>query len=323
MSQSCSARMSSARDGSCLLCEALLEVVGESWWMLLVEEGKRGGRLVVDAELRSERPVAVISHPFQVISTCPPSLGWPPRGEVKEAKCAEFVTNHVTADLRSIAFRCHSRSSQAPFNGYALLPLAFRSAIACWTRRPLLPSALSPLNGLTSIGSGACLLSATENRANDASGCCETTTRHHWSQSLGHRHCLLSLYGARSSASTLEWLTSTPPPSDRRPPRPTSLLDRGHLDGGERGRRRRRVRTGGHPPEGRTCSHFRVWCVPPSSDLTPSSQLTYPRPLDLFSIGVGPSSSHTVGPMRAAKIFVSVRVSCRAQQQKPVFSTNS
>lgn len=26
---------------------------------------------------------------------------------------------------------------------------------------------------------------------------------------------------------------------------------------------------------------------------------------DLFSIGIGPSSSHTVGPMRAAKIFVS------------------
>lgn len=25
---------------------------------------------------------------------------------------------------------------------------------------------------------------------------------------------------------------------------------------------------------------------------------------DLFSIGVGPSSSHTVGPMRAGKIFV-------------------
>jgi hypothetical protein len=25
---------------------------------------------------------------------------------------------------------------------------------------------------------------------------------------------------------------------------------------------------------------------------------------DLFSIGIGPSSSHTVGPMRAAKIFV-------------------
>jgi hypothetical protein len=27
---------------------------------------------------------------------------------------------------------------------------------------------------------------------------------------------------------------------------------------------------------------------------------------DLFSIGVGPSSSHTVGPMRAGKIFVQV-----------------
>lgn len=25
---------------------------------------------------------------------------------------------------------------------------------------------------------------------------------------------------------------------------------------------------------------------------------------DLFSIGIGPSSSHTVGPMRAAKVFV-------------------
>src|SRR5437867_2277266 len=25
--------------------------------------------------------------------------------------------------------------------------------------------------------------------------------------------------------------------------------------------------------------------------------------LDLFSIGIGPSSSHTVGPMRAAKLF--------------------
>lgn len=25
---------------------------------------------------------------------------------------------------------------------------------------------------------------------------------------------------------------------------------------------------------------------------------------DLFSIGVGPSSSHTVGPMRAGKIFI-------------------
>ena len=27
--------------------------------------------------------------------------------------------------------------------------------------------------------------------------------------------------------------------------------------------------------------------------------------LDLFSIGIGPSSSHTVGPMRAAQAFVS------------------
>ena len=26
--------------------------------------------------------------------------------------------------------------------------------------------------------------------------------------------------------------------------------------------------------------------------------------LDLFTIGIGPSSSHTVGPMRAAKSFV-------------------
>ena len=25
---------------------------------------------------------------------------------------------------------------------------------------------------------------------------------------------------------------------------------------------------------------------------------------DLFKIGIGPSSSHTVGPMRAAKMFV-------------------
>lgn len=65
-------------------------MVGESWWMLLVEEGKRGGRLVVDAELRSERRVAVISHSFRVVSTCPPSLVWPPEGEVSEAKCAEF-----------------------------------------------------------------------------------------------------------------------------------------------------------------------------------------------------------------------------------------
>ena len=26
--------------------------------------------------------------------------------------------------------------------------------------------------------------------------------------------------------------------------------------------------------------------------------------LDLFSVGIGPSSSHTVGPMRAARLFV-------------------
>lgn len=26
---------------------------------------------------------------------------------------------------------------------------------------------------------------------------------------------------------------------------------------------------------------------------------------DLFSIGIGPSSSHTVGPMRAARMFAS------------------
>ncbi|MGO3830498.1 MAG: serine dehydratase beta chain, partial [Corynebacterium casei] len=26
--------------------------------------------------------------------------------------------------------------------------------------------------------------------------------------------------------------------------------------------------------------------------------------VDIFSVGVGPSSSHTVGPMRAAKSFV-------------------
>ncbi|HBY86746.1 MAG TPA: hypothetical protein DEO86_12840, partial [Colwellia sp.] len=25
---------------------------------------------------------------------------------------------------------------------------------------------------------------------------------------------------------------------------------------------------------------------------------------DMFSIGIGPSSSHTVGPMKAAKLFV-------------------
>ena len=32
--------------------------------------------------------------------------------------------------------------------------------------------------------------------------------------------------------------------------------------------------------------------------------------LDMFSIGVGPSSSHTVGPMRAAHAFVSSLAEC-------------
>ena len=38
--------------------------------------------------------------------------------------------------------------------------------------------------------------------------------------------------------------------------------------------------------------------------------------MDLFTIGIGPSSSHTVGPMRAARLFMDslpaqpVRVSC-------------
>ena len=48
---------------------------------------------------------------------------------------------------------------------------------------------------------------------------------------------------------------------------------------------------------------------PSSSDVDESASL--PRAehavistFDLFSIGVGPSSSHTVGPMRAGKIFV-------------------
>ena len=30
----------------------------------------------------------------------------------------------------------------------------------------------------------------------------------------------------------------------------------------------------------------------------------YVSGLDLFSIGIGPSSSHTVGPMRAARLFL-------------------
>jgi len=52
--------------------------------------------------------------------------------------------------------------------------------------------------------------------------------------------------------------------------------------------------------------------LPNNSDGTsPDSQYEVPRPehavistFDLFSIGVGPSSSHTVGPMRAGKIFI-------------------
>ena len=35
--------------------------------------------------------------------------------------------------------------------------------------------------------------------------------------------------------------------------------------------------------------------------------LTLISRVDLFSIGVGPSSSHTVGPMRAGRVFVHVR----------------
>ena len=81
-SQSCSARMSSARDGSCLLCEALLElecaaVVDDG---VSLEEGKRGGRLVVEAELRSERRVAAIPHPLQVAAHLPSESGTACRG---------------------------------------------------------------------------------------------------------------------------------------------------------------------------------------------------------------------------------------------------
>lgn len=44
---------------------------------------------------------------------------------------------------------------------------------------------------------------------------------------------------------------------------------------------------------------------PPARQLTPRSPtFLHSARADLFSIGVGPSSSHTVGPMRAAKIFV-------------------
>ncbi|BGP02740.1 L-serine dehydratase [Rhodotorula toruloides] len=42
-----------------------------------------------------------------------------------------------------------------------------------------------------------------------------------------------------------------------------------------------------------------------SADVLPRAEHAVISTFDLFSIGVGPSSSHTVGPMRAAKIFVS------------------
>ena len=45
----------------------------------------------------------------------------------------------------------------------------------------------------------------------------------------------------------------------------------------------------------------------PASTTRPTS-LVSPRPLsvvDLFRVGIGPSSSHTVGPMRAGLAFVS------------------
>lgn len=41
------------------------------------------------------------------------------------------------------------------------------------------------------------------------------------------------------------------------------------------------------------------------ADVLPRAEHAVISAFDLFSIGVGPSSSHTVGPMRAAKIFVS------------------
>ena len=43
---------------------------------------------------------------------------------------------------------------------------------------------------------------------------------------------------------------------------------------------------------------------------------------DLFSIGIGPSSSHTVGPMRAAKIFVGDLKEFGALQYKGLWSMN-
>ena len=45
---------------------------------------------------------------------------------------------------------------------------------------------------------------------------------------------------------------------------------------------------------------------------------TYVSVLDLFSVGVGPSSSHTVGPMRAAKAFVAGEIDrLAAIKQRP------
>ena len=42
---------------------------------------------------------------------------------------------------------------------------------------------------------------------------------------------------------------------------------------------------------------------------------TYVSVLDLFSIGVGPSSSHTVGPMRAARAFAATLAETGALDQ--------
>ena len=55
---------------------------------------------------------------------------------------------------------------------------------------------------------------------------------------------------------------------------------------------------------------------------------------DLFTIGIGPSSSHTVGPMRAARLFAlaledsgnltrvtRVRVICTGRWRQPVAGT--
>lgn len=45
------------------------------------------------------------------------------------------------------------------------------------------------------------------------------------------------------------------------------------------------------------------------SEVKDSIQHAVVSVFDLFSIGIGPSSSHTVGPMRAAKIFIEDLVS--------------